>query len=313
MKYSYFFNPDKSHRLECEVIIGNSVVRAGGETEYFVTARITEIINNAIRKQESMGATFIYPSAQEHAIDTFRIRYASQKKWIFNVRNNRNQNQSITVGIISDISNKNPLGCDIYYENGSYRLDLKANNLSVLEQTYTPPVISQTLISTGFDTPFLPDRFNTSGYVFHDNEKFIELRDFQYTYFEDVQPFNRFRMMIQIAPRTIDHNDEKIFSMHLNGIGDITFTSSELSFKNTDDEVMSVSVENIVPEKFYENGFFHLPATLDVEADGKDTVIIKYAGYELQAPYNAQNSHNQISFEASRNVFINNFSVRYYV
>lgn len=120
------------------------------------SAEVSEIMNGKKKRKEMKVSTFSFaPSSKDeakHDIDFSRVRYAEQGKWIFTVTNNKDEEQKVTVGLITQSANKNPIGMDIYH-NDDFSAELKANTLAILEKNYIAPVLTQTLVNAQFEQP----------------------------------------------------------------------------------------------------------------------------------------------------------------
>jgi|SRR5579875_798391 len=140
MLYSYFFDIDKSHRIEMDFKILNLVTIDINNVSLTFKLSISEYINNELMNSNSRMGTFIFTDSNNNMDINFdRVRI--KNKWIFTATNGQKTDQTFSTGLISDQTNINPLGVDIINNHTGYIADIKGNTLAILEQTYVPPEI----------------------------------------------------------------------------------------------------------------------------------------------------------------------------
>jgi hypothetical protein len=143
MLFSYFFDQEKKHRMECLFDVLNYTVD-NSTISLFFNARMTEFVDNEIMQNSFQMNTFAFPSgSKDMKIDFNRIYLSEKKEWVFEVINNKKPTEKTVVALIaSDYTQGQPLGIDIINQNTGYLADLQANNLSIVDDAYVPPAIS---------------------------------------------------------------------------------------------------------------------------------------------------------------------------
>jgi hypothetical protein len=270
--FSYYFDAERTHVLNCGFQVENITTKPDKSIDTTFTAYIEEVENEVIKKKESYTATFTFTAStteDQHDIDFIRTRYASQKKWIFEVRNNKDPNQKVIIGLISDTANKNPLGLDIYYENDKYDAELKANNLSQLEQNYIVPEIVQTVASGDFNDP--------------------GLSDFTQTFIESIPPQTKFKIEMNIAPTSVNPKSGlNIFDLNIENVGTVSLLTGGIEYLKTNgtpsDIQQAYFSNNVTSNDFFQNGF-KTNSKLTIEGDGAGLIIINYAGLNITGTY----------------------------
>jgi len=323
MIFSYYFDPEKKHRLECSFEVQNYNVRNNASIELVFNAKIAEIIDDYVVKSENRLSTFTFASANDginiaHDIDFIRVRYAPEKKWVFEVRNNRQVNQSVVIGLITETANKNPLGLDIEHKSSIYDALLKGNNLAQLEQSYVAPVLSQTLLNATFDTAEYPVGFESSSAIYVEDKKYYDLNDFIQTFREPIPAASRFVVNMNLAPQRLSDVVDTIFMLDFPNVGTIYVTDRYLQFKVGDRMQQIPFDEPVDPAKLHDGTFFLDPSKLSIEADG-GAMKIRYYGKELQASYDQNNPIPVMVFQSAAtsgndaiDTLVDNISVIYY-
>ena len=86
MLFSYYFDTDKQHVVNCGVDITSVNEKASREVEIIFTAYIEELSDGLLLKRESVNRIFTFPfnpsDSSNHDIDFLRKRYADEQKWI---------------------------------------------------------------------------------------------------------------------------------------------------------------------------------------------------------------------------------------
>jgi hypothetical protein len=142
LKFSYYFNPERTERIDFNFELSSIDDTQDTQTIANYTIGIEEYTDNKIANHISKGGTFHFsivgvPNEEfEHDINFGRIRY--DNKWIFEAVNNKNNSEQDRIGLICSKEN-NPLGLDITNTSELYDAQLKANTFSQLEQDYEPP------------------------------------------------------------------------------------------------------------------------------------------------------------------------------
>lgn len=307
MIFSYYFDAEKTHLLNCRFQVLQFSELALGFIELMFSAEMIEIQNGYTMKKESKVATFSFPPViegqEKHDVDFTRVRYAKDKKWIFTCSNNRQTDQKVEVGLISTTANKNPLGMDIYHDDEEFEVQLKANNLSILEPTYVAPVLNQTLVNATFDNPGLPERFQSVSASFNSTFKLVELSEFTQTFLEPIPVFAPFTITMDVAPRTVipkvgteiwklEVANLGIFSLHTYGIEYVMHGGT-----------LTETVRAFLDGPLTNDLFFHqgmkAPARLVIQGDGKGQLTFSYAGKKVTGTYDASQNMSQLSFRGA--------------
>lgn len=296
MIFSYFFDLEKKHLLNCEFQLMN-------EDSQSMTFNliIEEVLDGTVVKRETGSGRFNF-SGNNRNINLTRTRYSAENKWIFEAVYDADNSQKYAVGLISQTLNQNPLGMDIKHSTSNYRAVLRGNNLARLEQSYVPPIIEQTIVRAPFNTPTLPKGF-TSNSAQHDDElNLMRLSDFHQLLSETINPYTRFMIKMNLAPLSLSPIDENIFVLELEGIGFVTFSQGSLKFRQTGSSYDEDNVEHHLntPEAFFQDAFLS-PSHMEIEGDGLKNLRIKYADLELLVPYNAVQPLKSVRFSTGLN------------
>jgi hypothetical protein len=305
--FSYYFDADRKHVLNCGFKVDSLTTKPDNSIDVAFTAYIEEVDNGTIKKTESHSGIFNFAAGgaqDQHDIDFIRTRYASQKKWIFEIRNNKNPNQKVIIGLISDTANKNPLGLDIYYENDKHDAILKANTLSQLEQNYVPPVINQTILNDDFSTPVFPVGFLPQNYQYDGTFKLYNASYFEQTFETPIEPNAAFTMSINIAPTTFNTISSEVFRFTINNIGDFILYQNGIAYQKegTTNEIMQYfdsSKIPLTPEYFFNYGF-KPESKLIIEGDGSGSITISYGGLQITGSYDASKSISGFKYKGAQ-------------
>ncbi|HZG71046.1 MAG TPA: hypothetical protein VEY51_05840 [Chondromyces sp.] len=304
MLFSYYFDTKKTHLLNCHFKILQFIEKANGIIEIMFSAEIAEWQNGAVKKKETKVATFTFPPAQQgqtkHDIDFIRLRYGDQKKWIFTVINNKNSNQKVEVGLISDTANKNPLGLDVYHDDEGFEMELKANTLSILEPTYQPPILTQTLVNTKFEQAGYPERFGSYTAIYDSTYQNYRLSDFIQYFSEPIPPEAAFKIQMDIAPTEVQTvSGIEIFRVIVPQLGRVSLLKNGFEFQIhnglTSDIVRALLNKEVAPMDFWNHGMTS-KAKLSIEGDGKGKLFIRYYDTTLEATYDPTCSFVELEF-----------------
>lgn len=303
MLFSYYFDVDKTHLLNCQFRVLQFTEKAAGVIEIMFSGEISEHRNGVRLKRETKVATFSFPPTAEgetkHDIDFTRVRFADQKKWIFTVINNKSTAQKLEVGLISTTANKNPLGMDIYHDSDEFEVELKANNLSILEPTYTPPVLTQTMVDTRFEQTGYPERFSSYSANYDGMFQNYKLSDFTQDFLEPVPAGAKFKMQVDIAPmEVIPLAGNKLFDLTIPGIGLVTMRQNALEYMlegGSASDIVRIFFDSVQPTDFWNNGMT-TKAKMTIEGDGMGQLKIQYNGQVLQAFYDHTKEFSRIEF-----------------
>ncbi|QHW35854.1 hypothetical protein GZH47_33730 (plasmid) [Paenibacillus rhizovicinus] len=322
MLFSYYFDTEKTHRLECLFEVLSYNVKNNTKIELIFNMKISEIMNNAVKKSEFKLGTFNFDAPVEgdtkHDIDFLRTRFAPHQKWVFEAKNNKNTAESMVIGLISSTANINPLGLDITQISPIYDAGLKGNNLARLEQSYVPPVVQQTLLAATFDTFEYPPGFESSTAIYEPAKKYYDLQDFKQTLPEPIPDHSRFVIDVYLAPKSVSDMTETLFMLHASGVGTVYVTQNYIIFSvNGKDSSKQYNLP-IDLTKLHDGTFFLSPSRLVVEGDGNGTLKVRYNETELTTTYDPSFSVQTLTFEGANTssgaveTLIDNFNVTYY-
>ncbi|KAF2421720.1 hypothetical protein [Bacillus subtilis] len=311
MLFSYYLDPLKAHLLNCHFRVIQFTEKTGGEIEITFTAEISEKINGITKKSETKTSTFKFPANQKgevkHDIDFTRVRYAEQKKWIFTVKNNKDTQQSVTLGLISSTANKNPLGLDVYHDSSEFEAQLKANNLSILEKNYIAPVLPQTLVHETFDKAGYPDRFSSFTAVYDEIGKNYTVKDFRQDFLEEVPERTAFTIKLDIAPLNVNPIEgNAIFNLAIPNLGEFNLTKISLDYLihngTTSDYVRAYFDEALNVSDFYSEPIILNKGKLIIEGDGEGNLVVTYGGKTIKTVYDPTKTFSYIDFKGGVNV-----------
>jgi hypothetical protein len=291
--FSYYFDTQKTHLLNCRFRMLQFIEKAAGVIEIMFSAEIAEVQNGMTKKKEVQVATFTFPPTPEgqvkHDIDFTRVRYGDQKKWIFTVINNKDSTQKVEVGLISDTANKNPLGLDVYHDNEEFEAELKANNLAILEPTYIPPVLTQTIVDAKFEQPGYPERFSSYTATYDSTYQNFKLSDFTQDFLEPIPAGASFQIQLDIAPYEVQPlADIRVFDLIIPNLGQVGLLKNGLEFLIHNglpsNAVRTMFTQEIQPEDFWNYGMT-TKAKMTIEGDGNGKLTIRYYDTTLEAAY----------------------------
>lgn len=305
MLYSYYFNIQKTHLLNCRFRVLQFTELEQGMNQIMFSAEIEEVKNGAIKKKETKTATFSFPPSTDetqHDIDFSRVRYAEQKKWLFTVINNKDSSQTLTVGIISDTLNRNPLGLDVWHNNQDFNAQLKGNNLSVLESSYKPPVLTQTLVNNTFNNPGYPERFSSVHSSYDSTYRHFTLSDFTQEFLESIPAHTPFKISMDIAPESVTPNEGyHIFHLDILNLGRVSLLTNGLEYKIHDGSISDIEKEtfesNVNIADFWNNGVMTAKSRLTIEGDGSGQLSIRYFDKVIEGNYDSSKEFKEMSFK----------------
>jgi hypothetical protein len=307
MLFSYYFDPKKTHRLICGFNVTSITEQKNGGVDIAFDASVSEIHNNIVVKHEVISRTFNFPKAVEgegkHDIDFTRVRHGATKKWIFTVTNNKNTAQRAVVGLLSDTANKNPMGMDVYHDSKELEVELKANNLSILEQAYVPPVLKQTLASTKFSQAGFPIGFDSRNAAYDSIYLNYKVSEFTQSFNQPIPAGAKFTMEMDIAPiETTPLNSFSIFDMEIPKLGRFSLLKSGMEYMIQDGLASDVSRTffdaQVTPADFWNKGMTN-KARLKIEGDGAGKLTITYYGKTIYGIYDHLKTFSTINFRGA--------------
>lgn len=304
MLFSYYFDPEKTHLLNFSFTMLQYTEKEAGAIEVMFSAEIAEILNGITKKKEVIVSAFTFPHTTDktkHDIDFTRVRYGTERKWIFTIINNKDASQNVQVGLISHSANKNPMGMDIYHKDETYDANLKANNLSILEGNYIPPILKQTIVNATFEQAGYPERFSSYTAQYNKDEKNYTVKDFIQDFLEPIPATASFDISLDIAPLSVTAaSGSKVFSLNVTGLGEVNVYRTGLEFTleggTGSDSVYASFNREINPDEFFIAGTMTSSARLRIVGGGNGTLTVSYAGETLSANYDHTKEIKGIKF-----------------
>ncbi len=302
MKFTYYFDTEKTHTIEFSFEVQNYQVADNGNVSIIFIARVTERANEQVVRTESKTGSFLFDSKNVgHDIDLLRIRLAEQNKWIFHIKNNKDSKQDVIVGLITKTATINPLGEDISHPTTSYNAELKANNVAMLEQTYQPPVLTQTLVYTTFATPEYPIGFKSDTAIYNPQRMMYELKNFKQVLLQEIDPYTAFSIEMNVAPLSVDSAIDTIFVVYIDGLGKFELQKEYLSFigeGHPTSERQRIPIGyNLTPEAFYRNNSFLSGSKLTLSGNGIGKLTITYLDKQYIVNYDPGHMIRSIALE----------------
>lgn len=304
MIFSYYFDAKKTHLLNCKFNVLQFIELEQGVNQITFSAEIEEIRNGEVKKREAKTATFQFPPSADsnrHDVDFTRVRYAPQKKWIFTIRNNKKTDQSITVGLISDTANRNPLGMDVYHVSEDYHAHLKGNNLSILEANYEPPVLQQTIARHTFSQPGYPEGFSSKNAQYEHSYQHFVVSEFVQHFKEPIPAHTPFTISLDLAPTEVESNiGYYIFHLNIPELGTVSLLRNGLQYLyaegNPSDVVRTFFGQSVQPDDFFKNGIMSSKAHMEIKGDGNGNLTVKYYDHVIEGKYDPSKKFKQMNF-----------------
>lgn len=307
MLFSYYFNSEKTHLLNCHFNVLNLVEYLNGSMDITFNAEIAEVHNGITLKKESQLGVFKLPPTAagqgKHDIDFTRVRHGDQKKWIFTVVNNKNTTQRVVIGLISDTAQKNPLGMDIRHDNKEFDAELKGNNLSVLEPGYVAPELTQTLVNATFTQRGYPEGFSSDSGSYDSVFQNYSVSEFSQQLLQPIPANTKFKVQVELAPMQVGPvATQKLFDISIPNIGRITLAPIALEYM-----LEGGYADNVVREffdapasvgDFWNNGMT-ANARMTIEGDGKGVLTVTYNNKTLVGMYDHTLSANRIELKTA--------------
>ncbi len=319
MLFSYYFDVEKKHLLNCHFNVLQFIEKSQGVVDIVFSTEISEWNNGSLIKKEAKTDTFSFPPAVEgqlkHDIDFTRVRYGNEKKWIFTVINNRSNTQKVEIGLISSTANKNPLGMDIIHDSDQFNADLKGNNLSILESTYVPPVLTQTVVNNHFTQAGYPSGFQSKSATYNSRFQNMEAKDFKQNFSEPIPVGSPFKISLDIAPKSLLTSDGTIFALKIGEVGVVSLHEASLDYLiagGTTSDIKRTLFDQEMKETDFWIAGMTSKARMSIEGDGKGLITVKYNNKTVQAAYDSSKEFSIIEFYA-RDIesYIDNINVTY--
>lgn len=308
MYYSYYFDVEKTHLINFGFVAMTTTEEPNGDINAQFNVYIRELKNNEVIMEEQKNVQFLFPANKrtdtesDYDVDFLRERIASSQKFIFKVINNRDTTQNVVIGLLTEAALKNPLGCEILYENEPYKAELKAGNLSRLETSYTEPVIRKTVANYNFNEGGVPEELQLpDGGEYVNGYRLYRTSRLSTVFKEPIQTKNRFVFEANIAPETFDVAVEPtIYEVTLAGVGTFALNKTTAHFTpeggTASNRVSVPLIQALSAEQFFNSGL-RASSLLKVEGDGNGNLKVSYANVLLISVYNKQKSFTGISIE----------------
>lgn len=305
MLFSYYFDTKKTHLLNCHFTVLQFTKKNAGVIDVMFSAEVSEIMNGKKKRKEMKVSTFSFaPSSKDeakHDIDFSRVRYAEQGKWIFTVTNNKDEEQKVTVGLITQSANKNPIGMDIYHDD-DFSAELKANTLAILEKNYIAPVLTQTLVNAQFEQPGYPEGFFSVSGRYNKEFQMYTVSDFIQEFSEAIPEKAKFDITLNLAPSELIKDKNEVFSLMIENLGTINLLKNGLEYKpynGSSSDVIFDQYEKEITEKDFFNNGFTTKSFIKLNGDGKGNLIISYNGRNISVTYDSQVEMSKITFKGT--------------
>ncbi|CDQ41777.1 hypothetical protein [Virgibacillus salexigens] len=303
MIFSYYYDNEKTHRLNCGFLVISINVNTNGTVETGFNAFIEEVIDGEIVKKETQNRFFNFPNNNEtgnnHDIDFLRKRFADENKWLFEIRNNKNTSQNTIIGLISNTALNNPIGLEILHDSDLYNSEVRASNLSAIDNNQSAPVIKQTMVNANFSSIGYPNGFNSVTATYNKEMQYMNIKEFSQKTYEDIPYETPFVIEMNLAPETFNlkYEGSPFLSLNVQNVGRVNLYQDKLSFLRSGHQEQDVIEANYDDEKqpsdFFDNGF-KTDSKLVLEADGRDSISIRYAGKKLIGMYNSNVTVSEI-------------------
>lgn len=308
MRFTYYFDAKKKEILNCNFNIIEITEEAEGMRQIVFEASIEEIKDTIKYKKEKLEGVFHIPPTDEdtvlHDVDFSRIRHAGSNKWIFTIINAKNTNETAMVGLITTTLNKNPVGVDVYNETGELDAELSENNLAVLDASYIPPLLTQTVVDSDLRKEELPVRFTSITARFDASESYQIVKDFRQDFREEIPAGVPFKMEMKIAPLSVDPIDtERIFDFNVPNLGRVTLSKTSLDYlihNGLGSDTVRVPFERPVTlEDFYLDNKMTIKANFKIEGDGEGNLTVNYCNTTLTSVYDHEKEFSYIHFRGA--------------
>lgn len=303
MLFSYYFDSDKTHLLNCRFRVLQFTEKAAGVIEIVFSAEMLEVQNTIIKRKEVKTGTFTFPPTSagktQNGFEFTRVRYGDDRKWIFTVINSIDTAQKSQIGLISDSANMNPLGMDIYNDETEYEAELKANTLAILEQEYVPPVLTQTIVNTMFEQLGYPENFDSITGSYDPIFQNYTLSDFTQVFLEPIPAHASFKISMDIAPIEMPLSGVNVFTLTIPNLGAISLLTNGLEYmleNGTSADVVRVFFPSMIQLSDFWNNGMTSKARLSIEGNGTGQVVVSYNGVTVTGIYDTSKSFNSMSF-----------------
>lgn len=291
MKFHYYYDLDKTHELQYDLKTNSIATLLDGRIALTFDASISERVNGSVLAFESGMKTFIFmpndTNLDLHELTVSRNFIAEQGKWILEVRNRQNEDESLTIGLLTE-TKQQPLLLEVEHDE-KYDVIAQANTLSRIPSEYTPPLISQTRLAYSFDEPGLPDEITSTSVLYDDVKKAVTLADMVI----QLTPLSlngaQFEVTLQIVPDTVTpaSGTEHIFTVDIEGIGRFEALKTGLQYTSNKVGSRPIKVDWSKPIEMtdLETYYVHPEATFFVKGDGVKEITASWNGVTLKAPY----------------------------
>lgn len=291
MKFAYYYDLEKTHVVEYDLKKESLAQLTDGRLALSLEASIEERVGDKVLKREEKTKTFLFLpddlDIDKHDLTVSRIFIAEQGKWILEVRNRQNENDTLTIGILSDTKGE-PVLLEVNHED-EYRATSQANLLSRIASEYNPPLIAQTRFEYTFDGPGLPQEMTSKTATYDGQRQAVKLSDVKVSMPALTVIGAQFETSMQVLPETLvpAPGTDRIFVVVLDTIGTVEILSDKMRF--TPDALGSQPVEHLwgapLSKDKLESYYVHPQANFYVRGDGVSELLIGWYGEEIKTTY----------------------------
>ncbi|MGF0347757.1 hypothetical protein ACQR3P_29375 [Rhodococcus sp. IEGM1300] len=309
MKFSYFYDLDKNHAVVYDLKQDTIVTLTDGRIALTFDASVSETVNGTVLKQEKQKKTFVFmpddTNLDLHELTVSRVFIAEQGKWILEVKNRQDDNESITLGILTD-TKKQPVLLEVEHED-DYEAFAQANTLSRIASEYSPPLVSQTRFDYRFEGAGLPEEITSTTARYDENRQAVVLSDMVLTLAPLSLAKAQFEVSMQILPESVDpaEGTSHLFTVDIEGLGRVEVMKDKMQY--TGELIGSRPVTALWPKPLsledLSSYYIHPEAKLSVIGDGAKELAVTWNGVALKAPYNPKTQRpGSVSIKSGKKV-----------
>lgn len=293
MIFSYFYDPEKTHLINCGFDVQKITELSNNRYEMSFILYVEEVKDNVIIKKEEMQRVFSFSKNSDiEDLEFIRERYGDEKKWVFEVRNRKNETQFAMIGLLTETAKNNPLGVNIIHNSDLFTSRVMGSNLAAIEEHIKGPIVRQTIIRSDFTEQGLPSGFHSNSSRIESG--LVSLKDFKVNFREPIPNYNAFTIEMDIAPTSTNTqaHSNYICSLRIGELGSIYIYRNHflyVRYKESMDQGTIVPFgEDLNAEDFYQDGKFTKNAKLIIDTDGKYSLSITYAQKNLLTTYSPE-------------------------
>lgn len=305
MKFSYYYNKERTHAIVCSFDVTRIEEIRSDVYQVRSTISIEEVKDGLVYQRERLPRVFTFNRQSGDSrddLDFIRERYGDEDKWVFQVRNRRDSTQTGTVGIITETARENPLEVQISYDSKLYRANVRANNLSRIEDYISGPSLDRVVFQDTFDLGLIPEEMNAVGITVDEDRGVARLENFNILLKESTPASTEFKISMNLAPEDVRvGSDGFIASFIIDGIGTIEIEPNSMFYKEYGQSSSRIQIPftgSKIANDFYENGLFKSDSELEIAGDGIGQLKIRYAGVEDTVSYRPNSRVGRIILSA---------------